>query len=171
MTLKARVTIPPLVVMFFFLIVSVFAYQNFTKLGDIVKTVINKSQQSVEQQTNLAYLITNVKKDVSQFFFRQSQEDFELANTSIANLRMQIDNAGKKDAQEALTRLEELIAAVKVRFDNLKNQEKSLNATQAEIFNYFEGLSPDRIQKIMEAVTVLGRQRIQFFDAQRVEIV
>lgn len=91
MTLKMRVTLPPLVVMFFFLVVSVFAYQNFTKLGDIVKTVIGKSQQSVAEQTNLAYLITNVQKDVSQFFFRQNEEDFDLANASLASLRTEIN--------------------------------------------------------------------------------
>lgn len=147
MTLKMRVTLPPLVVMFFFLVVSVFAYQNFTKLGDIVKTVIGKSQQSVAEQTNLAYLITNVQKDVSQFFFRQNEEDFDLANASLASLRTEINQKNNKGAKAAITRLEELVAAVKVRFDNLKNQEKSLNTTQTEIFNYFEGLPPERIKK------------------------
>lgn len=153
MTLKTRVTLPPLVVMIFFLIVSIFSYQNFTKLGDIVKTVIGKSQQSVSEQTDLAYRITNVQKDVSQFFFRQSQDDLYLANASIANLREKVDQSGKIEAMDALTRLEELVAAVKVRFDNLKNQEKSLNATQSEIFNYFDGLPPDRIKTIMASIT------------------
>jgi methyl-accepting chemotaxis protein len=153
MTLKTRVTLPPVMVMIFFLIVSVFAYQNFTKLGDIVKTVISKSQESVSDQTNLAYLITNVQKDVSQFFFRQTTDDLYLANASIANLREIISQSGKKDAIEALARLEQLVAAVKVRFDNLKNQENALNATQSEIFNYFDGLPPERIKNIMNAIT------------------
>lgn len=146
---KFRATLPPLLIIFFLLLIAVFSYQNIIRIGAVLDTIINHSQQTIEQETQLAYRISAVQKDVSQYFFSPRETNLKQADISLAKLKESITKIHAPQALLAIKHLEELLKAAEARFANLKNQENSVKGVMASIFKNLSGIDNLKLQKII----------------------
>ena len=146
---KVRITLPPLLIIFFLLLIAVFSYRNIIGIGEALDKIISHSQQTIERETAIAYQISAVQKDVSQYFFSAKQTDFEQAGASLARLKESVKKVHAAKALTAIKHLEELIKAAKARFANLQSQENSVKSALSAIFKNFESIDNATIQRII----------------------
>ncbi len=153
---KVRITLPPLLIIIFLLLIAVFSYRNIIGTGDVLDIIISHSRQTIDQETEMAYLISAVQKDVSQYFFSAKKNDLEQAGMSLDKLKKKVQELKAVQALTAIKHLEELLKAAQARFANLKNQESSVKDAIASIFKNFEAMDKAKIQKIINLMDTVS---------------
>ena len=150
LSLKKRITLPPLLIVFFLLVVAIFSFRNFSMLGEVVEGLIAKSERTVLAETEMANMISETQRAVSQYFSNARGREFEEALGTLEKLKSTIADKEDEQVLTAITRLEKLVRAAKARFDNLDSQEKAFLEAQREIQNHFSGLEGEKVSEIME---------------------
>ncbi|MDA8164621.1 MAG: methyl-accepting chemotaxis protein, partial [Desulfobacteraceae bacterium] len=148
--------LPPLLIIFFLLIVSVFSYHNFGTLGGVVERLIERSEQTVSTQTTLASAIAESQRAVSQYFRKPDAAGLQAAHQELSRLRGVVEPLGNAEALQAVARLEQLVDAVKTRLGALESQEKAMPAAQQEIRRHFSGMDAAKIGEIMAFMDKVG---------------
>ena len=149
---KIRIALPPLLIIFFLLLIAVFSYRNIIGTGAVLDTIINHSQQTIEHETEIAYQISAVQKDVSQYFFSARNSDLKQAYTSLIQLKENVKKMNASQALTAINHLEKLLKAAEARFTNLKNQENSVKSVMSSIFKNLSAIDNTKIQKIINLI-------------------
>ncbi len=149
---KVRIALSPLLIILFLLLIAVFSYRNIIGTGAVLDTIINHSQQTIERETEIAYQISAVQKDVSQYFFSARNSDLKQAYASLAQLKENIKKMNANQALSAINHLEKLLKAAEARFINLKNQDNSVKSAMSSIFKNLSTIDNTKIQKIINLI-------------------
>ncbi len=135
LSLRVQVALPPLLIIFFLLIVSGFSFLSFAKIGQGVSELAESSRLSLKKQTTMVELIARVREDVSRYFFSATPADFAAGQQALATLQAVLVQEKDDDAQTAVANLDQLVNAASARFDNLHNQEKAVATTITEVLS------------------------------------
>ena len=153
LSLRARITLPPLLVLIFLLIVAAFSYSNFSVFGRVVEEIINRSENTVSTETSTANLISQSQNNLNLYFNRPTHENFTHAQEALAALADFLDDA-PTEVKDATSKLTELINAAQTRFSNLAKQEDAFLDAQKQIQQQF---STTDAAKVMEIVDLMAR--------------
>lgn len=150
LSLKKRITLPPLLVVFFLLVVAIFSFRNFTMLGMVVESLIEKSERTVLAETDMANTVSETQRAVSQYFSNAAQHEFDEAMISLKKLKSALTDKDNQDVLGAISQLEDLVKAAKARFENLDSQERAFLDAQSELRVHFTKLEDSKVTELME---------------------
>ena len=83
LSFKKRFVLPPLVLIFFLLLVVAFSYRYFIILGNVVEQVITRTETTMESERSLAALVSGVQRTVSAYFNKFDDFTFAQATQSL----------------------------------------------------------------------------------------
>ncbi|MDH4320005.1 MAG: methyl-accepting chemotaxis protein [Desulfobulbaceae bacterium] len=155
LSLRARITLPPMLVLSFLLAVAAFSYSNFFIFGQVVQDIISRSEKTVATETSTANLIAQAQNSVNLYFNRPSSAHFENANATITALEDFLHDA-PPHVREAITRLSDLMKAAQTRFSNLAKQEEAFLNAQKQIQQQFSTTDPAKIMAIVDLMARVG---------------
>jgi len=156
LTLLQRISIPPLIIILFLLIVAIFSYYNQSRLQTTIKGLISTSEHTLEAQTDLLQKIFKVEQSVSLYFSQAGETNFHAAINAIKALHDAPSLQGEKQILATLADLEKLTVAAKARFDNLKKEEAAFTEAQKEVQSFFSGADQSLVIGIMDLMTQVG---------------
>ncbi len=156
LSLKQRIIIPPAIIIFFLLAVSFFSYHNMTVLGDLVVSIINNSNQTLIAQTDLANNISEVQYSVSKFFNVAGADNYQRALTTLKKINSLPVVSSNAKVSKTLKKLDKLVKAAQIRFDNLAQQNIAFLKTQKELHRLSTAAEPNTSMAIMDIMTKAG---------------
>jgi len=154
MSLKQRISLPPFLVLIFLLVVALFSYRNMVLMGDIVSSLIDKSEQTLSSQTKLANLISETQISVSRYFSQDGQKNFDSANLALDVIKTTLKQGKNQAAIDAIEELERLTSAAKARFASLDKEKEAFLDAQTTLFSL--SASSDDANKIMDLMAKVG---------------
>ncbi len=155
LSLRARITLPPLLILVSLLIVAAFSYNNFSVFGQVVEDIISRSEKTVSTETNTANLISLTQNNVNLYFNRPTSNNLDNATGAINSLADFLSNAPAK-TQEAVKRLADLMKAAQTRFSNLEKQENAFLDAQKQIQQQFSTTEPGKVMDIVDLMAKVG---------------
>lgn len=157
-SLKLQIAAPPLVIICFLLAVSGFSYISFDRVVVAVTGIADTAEQSLESEISMAYLISNVQRDASRYFFTASNADLLKANTALAELAQVLAGGGNgEEAREAGVRLKKLVEAATARFASLKKQRQAVAGTLSEVLGLNSEMTPAMLQRFIRLMDAVGQ--------------
>ncbi|MFW8602291.1 methyl-accepting chemotaxis protein [Desulfobacterota bacterium M19] len=154
-SLKQRIIIPQLIIIFFLLIVSLFSYRNLNLLGSIVNNLAASSSATLSSATDLANNISNVQFAVSNFFNEAGSDNFQKAIQSLKTIKTMAQIQNNPNIVKTVNGLEKKTRAAKIRFASLTRQNQEFINTQRKV----QELSAQDEQKagaILDIMTMAG---------------
>ena len=155
LSLRARITLPPLLVLVSLLVVAAFSYSNFSVFGQVVEEIISRSEQTVETETTTANLIAQTQNSINLYFNRPNGKNFDDAAASVAALDGFLAQAPEQ-TRENVTRLAELLQAASARFSNLEKQEQAFLDAQKELQQQFSKADSGKVMAIVDLMARVG---------------
>ncbi len=132
-SLKQRIIIPQLIIIFFLLAVSLFSYRNLNLLGRIVDNLAASSSATLSSATDLANNISNVQFTVSNFFNEAGSDNFQKAIQSLKTIKTMAQVKNNPNITKTINGLEKITKAAKIRFASLTRQNQEFIDTQRKV--------------------------------------
>ncbi|NOX25908.1 MAG: hypothetical protein GXP59_07340 [Deltaproteobacteria bacterium] len=154
-SLKQRIVIPPLIVIFFLLVVSLFSYRNLNILGRTVDNLAVSASATLSSATDLANNISSVQFAVSKFFNEAGGANFDQAMQSLEKIKTMAQVQKSPRIIETINGLTKLTKAAKIRFKSLIKQNKEFLTTQNEV-QKLSARAGDKAAAILEIMTRAG---------------
>ncbi|VAW41386.1 hypothetical protein MNBD_DELTA03-1028 [hydrothermal vent metagenome] len=132
-SLKQRIIIPQLIIIFFLLAVSLFSYRNLNLLGRVVDNLAASSSTTLSSATNLANNISNVQFTVSNFFNEAGSDNFQKAIQSLKTIKTMAQVKNNPNITKTINGLEKITKAAKIRFASLTKQNQEFIDSQRKV--------------------------------------
>ncbi len=132
-SLKQRIIIPQLIIIFFLITVSLFSYRNLNLLGRVVDNLAASSSTTLSSATDLANNISNVRFTVSNFFNESGSDNFKKAIQSLKTIKTIAQVHNNPKITKTINGLEKLTEAAQIRFESLAKQNKEFIDTQRKV--------------------------------------
>jgi len=149
LSFKKRFVLPPLVLIFFLLLVVAFSYRYFIILGNVVEQVITRTETTMESERSLAALVSGVQRTVSAYFNKFDDFTFAQATQSLVAFKEALAGLEGDNVVVVVDRLEKLVGAARIRTANLKEQKAAMLEVQGAIRKYFFEIAPAQALDIM----------------------
>ena len=133
LSLKQRIGLPPFLILAFLLIVALFSYRNLVVLGNVVNTLIDKSEQTLSAETAMADLISETQMSVSRYFSQAGQQNFDEAIAALKKIKAVLASKQNQEVITAIDQLEQLTNAAQARFASLAKEKKSFLGAQKSL--------------------------------------
>jgi len=156
LSLKQRIIAPQALIIFFLLAVSLFAYRSMDFIGGVVVELIESSNQTLVEQTDLANHISDVQYSVSKFFNESGQENYKRALSSIKEISAQELVSRDPKIKKMLVDLNKLVQAAQIRFENLAKQNTAFLDTQKELGQLAFQAEPALSSAVTEIMAKVG---------------
>lgn len=153
-SLKQRISIPPFLILVFLLVVALFSYQNMALMGEVVNTLISKSEQTLSSQTKLANLISATQISVSRYFSQAGQKNFADAKSSLKDIKEALAEISNQEVLGTIEQLEQLTDAAETRFASLAKEKDAFLEAQTTLFSL--SASSDKASEIMVLMGKVG---------------
>lgn len=170
LSLKARITLPPFLILIFLFVVALFSYRNVAMLQNVVEDLVNRSEKTVISETTTSKRISEVQAAVSKYFNRSKGVTIKDAMNSLAELKSFLLQQGEKDVVGSVERLEELVGNAQARFASLQSQEKTFLELQRTIQEQFSKFDSDQLPAVMELLAKVSNDMREPFPAAKKDI-
>jgi len=162
LSLKQRIIIPQALIICFLLAVSLFSYRNLTVIGDLVVELIDNSNQTLSDQTDLANHISEVQYSVSKFFHEAGDDNFQKALNATKEIGALPIVRSNPKIVKTITGLNKLIEAAQIRFASLAKQNSAFLETQKELHQISSQQADTALSEaIMDIMTRVGNDMRQ----------
>lgn len=132
-SLLYKILSPSLIFFLFLILIIAGNFYGFQQASIFTAKIITESAEHIAAENKLSNLIQQTREGSQYYFLSRKQSDKEKAEQSITELKKLPSVAKNESVKEALSLLEEVIAATAVRFDSLSKQRKSALSITNEI--------------------------------------
>ena len=160
LTLIQRISLAPLTIILFLLLVAALSYLNQRHLQATIDDLAARSEQTLTTQTELMQKIFAVQQTASRYFTNGDEQGYAQAIAAIKSLHQDPIIKDEPQVKKTLMALHKLTEAAKTRFDNLHKQEKEFSSAQKEMQSYFAGADQAVVSELIDLMTQVGNDML-----------